>query len=54
MAERGERDDGRGNRNPTLKSQAAIPKLADLGGDRRSNFPARKFAIDRRRRQSTW
>ena len=31
MAERGDRDDGRGNRNPTLKSQAATPKLADLG-----------------------
>jgi len=31
MRERGERDNGRGNRNPVLKSQAAIPKLADLG-----------------------
>jgi hypothetical protein len=31
MAERKERDSGRGNRNPVLKSQAAIPKLADLG-----------------------
>jgi hypothetical protein len=31
MAERGERDDGRGNRNAALKSQAATPKLADLG-----------------------
>jgi len=30
MAERGERDDGKGNRNPALKSQAATPKLADL------------------------
>jgi hypothetical protein len=31
MKARGERDDGKGNRNPTLKSQAATPKLADLG-----------------------
>ena len=31
MAERGERDSGKGNRNPTLKSQAATPKLSDLG-----------------------
>jgi hypothetical protein len=31
MAERGERDDGRGNRNPSLKSQDATPKLSDLG-----------------------
>ncbi|MCP3459591.1 hypothetical protein [Bradyrhizobium sp. CCGUVB23] len=29
MAERGERDTGKGNRNPVLKSQAATP--ADLG-----------------------
>ena len=31
MAERGERDDGRGNRNPSLKSQDATPKLSDFG-----------------------
>src|SRR6516165_3483368 len=31
MAELGERDSGKGNRNPVLKSQAATPKLADLG-----------------------
>jgi hypothetical protein len=31
MKERGERDDGRGNRNPVLKSQGATPKLSDLG-----------------------
>jgi protein gp37 len=31
MKERGERDSGKGNRNPVLKSQAATPKLADLG-----------------------
>ena len=31
MKARGERDDGKGNRNPTLKSHAATPKLADLG-----------------------
>lgn len=31
MAERGERDDGKGNRNPDLKSRDATPKLADLG-----------------------
>jgi hypothetical protein len=31
MAERGERDTGKGNRNPVLKSQAATPKLSDLG-----------------------
>jgi N6-adenosine-specific RNA methylase IME4 len=31
MAGRKERDSGRGNRNPILKSQAATPKLADLG-----------------------
>ena len=30
MAEKGERDNGKG-RNPCLKSQAATPKLADLG-----------------------
>jgi hypothetical protein len=31
MAERGERDNGKGNRNPGLKSHAGTPKLADLG-----------------------
>jgi hypothetical protein len=31
MAKRKERDTGRGNRNPRLKSQAATPKLKDLG-----------------------
>jgi N6-adenosine-specific RNA methylase IME4 len=31
MAQRKERDSGKGNRNPALKSQAATPKLADLG-----------------------
>jgi N6-adenosine-specific RNA methylase IME4 len=31
MKERGERDDGRRNRNPVLKSQGATPKLSDLG-----------------------
>jgi N6-adenosine-specific RNA methylase IME4 len=31
MAELGERDSGKGNRNPVLKSQAATPKLSDLG-----------------------
>jgi N6-adenosine-specific RNA methylase IME4 len=31
MAERGERDSGKGNRNPVLKLQAATPKLVDLG-----------------------
>jgi N6-adenosine-specific RNA methylase IME4 len=31
MKERGERDSGKGNRNPALKSQAATPKLCDLG-----------------------
>jgi len=31
MARNGERDSGKGNRNPALKSQAATPKLADLG-----------------------
>jgi len=31
MAERGERDSGKGNRNPVLKSRAATPKLSDLG-----------------------
>lgn len=31
MAERDERDSGKGNRNPSLKSQAATPKLSDLG-----------------------
>ena len=31
MAEKGERDSGRGNRNPTLKSQGATPKLSDIG-----------------------
>jgi hypothetical protein len=31
MKAHGERDDGRGNRNPDLKSQAATPKLDDLG-----------------------
>jgi hypothetical protein len=30
MKARGQRDDGKGNRNPTLKSRAATPKLADL------------------------
>jgi hypothetical protein len=31
MKDRGERDSGKGNRNPALKSQAATPKLSDLG-----------------------
>src|SRR5262245_40013225 len=31
MMDRGERDSGKGNRNPALKSQAATPKLSDLG-----------------------
>jgi hypothetical protein len=31
MAEKGERDNGKGNRNAVLKSQAGTPKLADLG-----------------------
>jgi N6-adenosine-specific RNA methylase IME4 len=31
IKERGERDNGKGNRNAALKSQAATPKLADLG-----------------------
>jgi N6-adenosine-specific RNA methylase IME4 len=31
MAERKERDSGKGNRNPTLKSRGATPKLKDLG-----------------------
>jgi N6-adenosine-specific RNA methylase IME4 len=31
MAERGERDSGKGNRNPALKSRNATPKLSDLG-----------------------
>jgi hypothetical protein len=31
MLRRGERDNGRGNRNAGLKSQAATPKLADMG-----------------------
>jgi phage N-6-adenine-methyltransferase len=31
MAESGERDTGKGNRNPALKSLYATPKLADLG-----------------------
>jgi hypothetical protein len=31
MRDLGERDSGKGNRNPVLKSQAATPKLSDLG-----------------------
>jgi hypothetical protein len=31
MAQTGQRDNGKGNRNPDLKSQDAIPKLEDLG-----------------------
>jgi hypothetical protein len=31
MKERKERDTGKGNRNPALKSQAATPKLGDFG-----------------------
>jgi N6-adenosine-specific RNA methylase IME4 len=31
MARHGQRDNGKGNRNPALKSQCATPKLADLG-----------------------
>jgi len=31
MMQRGERDNGKGNRNPALKSQTATPKLADMG-----------------------
>ena len=34
MAQRKERDSGKGNRNPALKSQAATPKLCDLGIDK--------------------
>ena len=38
MAERGERDSGKGNRNPVLKSQAGTPKLSDLGISKNSVF----------------
>jgi hypothetical protein len=31
MKKRGERDNGKGNRNPSVKSRAAISKLSDLG-----------------------
>jgi len=31
MAATGQRDNGKGNRNPDLKSQAGAPKLSDLG-----------------------
>lgn len=31
MKQRGERNSGKGNRNPSLKSRAATPKLSDLG-----------------------
>lgn len=34
MAERGERDKGKGNRNPALKSQRATPNLDSLGLDK--------------------
>lgn len=34
MAETGERDNGKGNRNPDLKSQSATPNLESLGLDK--------------------
>ncbi len=37
MAEKGERDSGRGNRNPTLKSQPATAKLSDIGVSKTSS-----------------
>jgi hypothetical protein len=41
--ERGERDDGRGNRNPDLK--AATPKLADLGVTKTQSSRWQRLAV---------
>jgi hypothetical protein len=43
-AERGERDNGRGNRNPALKSQGATPKLDDLNITRDQSSRWQKLA----------
>src|SRR5215831_10390077 len=44
MAQRKERDSGKGNRNPVLKSQAATPKLADLGINKTQSSRWQKLA----------
>jgi DNA N-6-adenine-methyltransferase (Dam) len=42
---KGERDTGRGNRNPVLKLQAATPKLEDLGVTKTQSSRWQKLAI---------
>jgi N6-adenosine-specific RNA methylase IME4 len=44
MAARNERDSGKGNRNPILKSQAATPKLTDLGINKTQSSRWQKLA----------
>jgi hypothetical protein len=44
MAERKERDSGKGNRNPVLKLRAATPKLCDLGINKTQSSRWQKLA----------
>lgn len=44
MAKSKERDSGKGNRNPTLKSRDTTPKLTDLGISRDQSSKWQKFA----------
>jgi N6-adenosine-specific RNA methylase IME4 len=44
IKQRGERDNGKGNRNPSLKSRVATPKLSDLGVSKTESSSWQRFA----------